>query len=73
MKPQERSPFLEHLTDWQDPRTRQSESPLQELWLVAVCAILSGADTWGDVADWGRTKLAWLHRILPFENGGQSL
>jgi predicted transposase YbfD/YdcC len=72
MKPQERSPILEPFADLQDPRTRQSEYPLQELWLVAVCAILSGADTWVDVAEWGRTKLAWLRRFLPFENGTAS-
>ena len=40
--------------------------------LVAVCAILSGADTWVDVAAWVKTKLAWLRRFLPFENGTAS-
>jgi predicted transposase YbfD/YdcC len=37
--------------------------------LVAVCAILCGADNWVDVADFGEAKLEWLRRILPFENG----
>jgi predicted transposase YbfD/YdcC len=72
MKSQELSPFLEHFTDLQDPRTRQSEYPLQELLLVAICAVLSGADNWVDVADWGKLKLEWLRRFLPFENGTAS-
>jgi hypothetical protein len=63
---------LDHFTDLLDPRTRRSDDPLPELWLVAVCAILSGADTWVDVADWEQAKLAWLRRFLPFANGTAS-
>jgi hypothetical protein len=44
MESQESLPFLDHFTDLPDPRTRQSVYPLQELLLVAVCALLSGAD-----------------------------
>ena len=66
---EETPPFLEHFADLPDPRTRRPTYPLQELLLVAVCAILSGADDWVDVADWGRAKLGWLRRFLPFENG----
>jgi len=29
---------------------------------------LSGADTWTAVALWGRAKLGWLRRFLPFES-----
>jgi len=62
-------PLLEHFAGLPDPRTRRPAYPLQELLLVAVCAILSGADGWVDVADWGQAKLGWLRRFLPFENG----
>lgn len=61
--------FLEHFADLPDPRTRQAEYPLPELLLVAVCAVLSGADNWVDVSDWGRAKLGWLRQFLPFTNG----
>ncbi len=66
---EETPPFLEHFAGLPDPRTRRPAYPLQELLLIAVCAILSGADDWVDVADWGRAKLGWLRRFLPFENG----
>ncbi len=72
MEPQEITPFLEHFAGLEDPRTRESDYPLRELLLVAVCAVLSGADTWVDVADWGRAKLGWLRRFLPFGNGTAS-
>jgi len=69
MSQQETPPFLEHFADLPDPRTRRGDYPLQELLLVAVCAILCGADNWVDVADWGGARLEWLRRLLPFENG----
>lgn len=69
MEPDEKKAFLEHFADLEDPRSRQSRYDLTELLLVAVCAVLSGADGWVDVALWGRTKLDWLRRFLPFENG----
>ena len=42
---------------------------LDELLLVALCAITSGADSWVTVGEWGRMKLDWLRRWLPFANG----
>jgi len=42
---------------------------LQELLLTAICAVLSGADSWAAVALWGRAKLGWLRQFLPFANG----
>jgi predicted transposase YbfD/YdcC len=62
-------PFFEHFAGLPDPRTRRADYPLQELLLVAVCAILCGADNWVDVAEFGEAKLKWLRRVLPFENG----
>ena len=58
-------PFFEHFAGLPDPRTRRADYPLQELLLVAVCAILCGADTWVDVAAFGEAKLTWLRRVLP--------
>lgn len=54
----------------EDPRRRKScRYPLQELLLAALCAISASADDWVEVAAWGREKLDWLRRMLPFENG----
>ncbi len=61
--------LLEHFEGLEDPRSRQSPHALDELLLTAVCAVLSGADGWAAVALWGRAKLDWLRRFLPFENG----
>lgn len=69
METPETKSLLDHFADLEDPRTRQSRHDLQELLLVAVCAVLSGADGWAAVALWGQAKLPWLRRFLPFENG----
>ncbi len=69
MKTVESPAFLDHFEDLEDPRTRDCPHDLRELLLVALCAVLSGADGWAGVAVWGRAKLPWLRQFLPFENG----
>ena len=68
----EKKSILEHFADLEDPRTRESVHRLEEILLVAICGILSGADGWASVALWGQVKLAWLRQFLPFENGTAS-
>ena len=72
METLEKKSILEHFADLEDPRTRESPHRLEEILLVAVCGILSGADGWASVALWGQVKLEWLRQFLPFENGTAS-
>lgn len=46
--------------------------PLDEVLLLAFSAVLCGADGWVSVALFGRQKLAFLRRFLPFANGTPS-
>lgn len=53
-----------------DPRqAKKVEHPLVELLVVAVCAVLSGADTFVAVEVWGKEKLDWLRKYLKLESG----
>ena len=61
--------FLQAFEGLQDPRSRTCPHPLDELLLVALCAITSGAESWVTVVEWGCMKLDWLRRWLPFANG----
>lgn len=61
--------FLEAFSSLSDPRSRKCAYPLDELLLVALCAITSGAETWVEVADWGEHKIEWLRKFLPFVQG----
>lgn len=62
--------LMESFETLEDPRRCASCAyTLQELLLTALCAVTSGAEDWVDVALWGREKLDWLRRFLPFDNG----
>ena len=53
-----------------DPRQAGKVSyPLVEMSMVAVAGVIADCDGWEDVADFGRDRLDWLRRFLPFENG----
>ena len=53
-----------------DPRSEKNKRyPLEEILLLCICAVVSGADGWQSIADFGRTKLGWLRQFLPFANG----
>lgn len=57
------------LGDLKDPRVRIPEHDLTEMLVVALAAILSGADSWVGIALWGQGQLEWLRRYLPLRNG----
>lgn len=65
-----RMSVLQEFEDLEDPRQpERCQYPLQEMLLVALCAVSSDADDWVHVAEWGRLKLEWLRKWLPFEHG----
>jgi hypothetical protein len=62
--------ILQEFEALRDPRREHLRAyPLQEMLLVALCAISSDADDWVHVAEWGELKLPWLRRFLPFASG----
>ena len=53
-----------------DPRqAKKVEHDLVDLLVVAVCAVLSGADTFVEIEAWGKEKLDWLRKYLRLEQG----
>ena len=57
----------------EDPRTGPARRhDLAEMILMALCAVLCGADTWVDVAEWAEDNEAWLKRYLVLEHGTPS-
>jgi hypothetical protein len=52
--------LLEYFDDLPDPRVAACcMYPLQEMLLVALCAVTCDADDWVHVAEWGAAKLPW--------------
>ncbi len=55
------------LTDPRIDRTRLHE--LLDIVAIAICAVVAGADSWGDIEDFGHAKHAWLRTFLALPNG----
>ncbi len=61
---------LEHFGTLPDPRRSQGKRHrLSDLIVIAVCAVVCGADSWADVADFGNAKLKWLATFLDLPHG----
>jgi predicted transposase YbfD/YdcC len=58
---------FEGLEDWRN--AQQTRHRLSELLTVAVCAVLSGADDFEEVSQWGQAKLPWLRGFLGLDYG----
>lgn len=53
-----------------NPRTGNRETHgLVDILTIAVCAMISGADEWTEMAAWGQTHEAWLRQYLELEGG----
>ena len=62
--------LLEHFSALEDPRQSwKVVYPLPEVLLLVLCATLGGAEDFVEVVRWGRSKIAFLRRFLPFERG----
>jgi len=58
---------FEGLEDWRN--AQQTRHRLSELLTVAVCAVLSGADDFEEISQWGCAKLPWLRGFLQLDYG----
>ncbi len=62
--------FLKHFSTIEDPRIeRCKRHELMDILFLSVCAVLSNAEGWEDIEDFGHIKLDWLRKYLPFANG----
>ena len=51
--------LLEAFDELRDPRVRDCAYQLDELLLAAICAVISGAESWTSVVEWSEMKLDW--------------
>ena len=59
-----------HFQELDDPRIeRNKRHTLLDIVAIAICGVLSGADTWVDIAEYGMTKEGWLRTFLALPNG----
>jgi predicted transposase YbfD/YdcC len=58
---------FEGLEDPRDARARRHE--LLDIVVIALCGVISGADSWVDIAEFGLAKLEWFQQFLHLPNG----
>jgi predicted transposase YbfD/YdcC len=62
--------LLEHFGELADPRIeRHKEHKLIDVLVIAICAILCGANDWVAVETFGQAKRAWFERCLDLAHG----
>ena len=59
----------DHFDELTDPRRREVTYPLINIVVIAVCAVICGADDFVAIAEFGRKKRQWLARFLDLRNG----
>ncbi len=59
-----------HFSKLEDPRIdRQKLHQLEAIIVIAICAVICGAETWVDVENFGKARMAWFQKFLELPNG----
>jgi len=64
------SSVCKHFSDLEDPRVDRTKlHRLIDIIVIAICAVICGADTWVDVEEFGKAKRKWFETFLELPNG----
>src|SRR5947199_10466838 len=62
--------LVQHFGVIADPRcSGKIEHRLTDILVIAVCAVIACAESWDDIALYGRNKLGWLRSFLTLAHG----
>ena len=62
--------IAEYFNDLQDPRHERTRlHKLVDILVIALCAVICKADSWEDVASFGKAKEGWFRKFLELPNG----
>lgn len=60
----------QHFGDLEDPRIDRTKlHKLVDILVIAICAVIAGADNWEDVEEFGEARLEWFKTFLELPNG----
>ena len=70
MSEEKRASLVGCFADLPDPRVvGRTDHDLLDIVILALCAVMSGAEGWDDIEAWGQEREAWLRRFLRLRNG----
>jgi len=59
-----------HFGELKDPRIdRTKRHKLLDIVVIAICAVIAGADNWEDIAEFGKARVDWFKTFLELPNG----
>lgn len=62
--------LAEHFAELEDPRAEHlTDHKLLDIIMIAICAVICGAESWTDVELFGNERLEWLKKFLELEKG----
>lgn len=62
--------LVEHFSSLSDPRIdRHKKHELIDIIVLSISAVISGAEGWKDIVEFGHSKLDWLRQFVPLKNG----
>lgn len=65
-----RAGIADYFSEIEDPRiNRRKEHKLIDIMVIAICAIICGADGWVGIEAFGKAKLNWFNTFLDLPNG----
>lgn len=63
-------PLTKHFAHLEDPRVERTRlHVLLDVVVIALCAVIAGAESWDDIALFGETKAAWFATFLALPHG----
>jgi len=61
--------LAEHFKEVKDPRKRREDHLLIEMLIIAICAVICGANSWVEIEQFGKAKEQWLRTFLRLPHG----
>jgi predicted transposase YbfD/YdcC len=58
-----------HFADLTDPRSSNARHRLLDILVIAICAVICGAEGWEDIEEYGRVQVLWFKKLLELPYG----
>lgn len=61
--------LFDHFAHVSDPRRSNARHPLFDIFVIALCAVISGAEGWEDMEEYGQAQAEWFEEFLELPHG----
>lgn len=65
----EKSGIVAYFTKIEDPRTENKRHKLEDIIVITICAVISSAESWDEIRQYGEAKKTWFESFLELPHG----